>query len=500
MMNWSSRSSLRPFAAATIVLTAANALSSVAGVPFAPALAVLTAVVVTALALSLARCPHIDRRASQNIVAVCRRVARGDFEARIVPVEGANVPRELQDAINDMIDACDSYVRESSASLNAVSRGIFYRRILSEGLHGAFLSAANIINKAVTTCKATDAERRRSAAQQTELIDALANSLAHLANRDLTYRLEGIPEGYEQVRDDFNNAMQQLDGALQHVAANAGGMSNSTASIAIGATELSRRAEEQVSHLRNTAAALSEITVAARTATDHAEHARTVVAETHDYAETSGDVVHKTVEAMGKIEKSSQQIGQIIGMIDEIAFQTNLLALNAGVEAARAGEAGRGFAVVASEVRALAQRSASAAKEIKILVSTSSAQVSEGAALVAETGRTLERIMGQVRDINRIVGEIAAGAQGQMASLRHVDGAMKQFETATDQNLQMSKEVFGSGETLARDCQGLTGLVGAFRYGAPALSREPQYAVQRTRRPDGVRLGPNAGRARAVFA
>lgn len=471
MTSWFSRSSAAAplyLAGLTLAASVASALAAVAGGWGAAPLAVSAAVISGLLALVLVTSRRVEAGRVQEIIAVCRRVGKGDFEARITHVRGRSMSRDLQDAINDMIDACDSYVRESSASLDAVSRGVFYRRILSPGLHGAFLTAAQSINAAVGTCKTTDIERRRAAAQQAELIDALTRALTHLAGRDLTFRLDSLPEGYEKVRGEFNNAIGQLEKALQLVAVNAISMNAGTVKIGNGANDLSHRTESQVASLRNTAGALNAITIAARTAADHAEHARKVVAEANAYAEKSGDVVHKAVDAMGQIEKSSQQIGQIISVIDEIAFQTNLLALNAGVEAARAGDAGRGFAVVASEVRALAQRSALAAREIKTLVSTSSAQVLAGVDLVGETGRTLERIMGQVGDINRVMSEIVAGAQGQMTSLRDVGLAIKEFEAVTEQNIQMADEVITLGQSLANDTSQLTATVCEFRLGAGA--------------------------------
>jgi methyl-accepting chemotaxis protein len=197
-----------------------------------------------------------------------------------------------------------------------------------------------------------------------------------------------------------------------------------------------------------------------------ATHARKVVADTKEDAEKSGQVVRKAVEAMGGIEKSSQQIGQIIGVIDEIAFQTNLLALNAGVEAARAGDAGRGFAVVASEVRALAQRSAEAAKEIKSLISTSTAQVGEGVQLVAETGKSLERIVAKVAEINTVVSDIASGAQEQATGLQQVNTAINEMDKVTQQNAAMAEQATAAGRSLAQESQQLSGLVTQFQTGS----------------------------------
>jgi methyl-accepting chemotaxis protein len=196
-----------------------------------------------------------------------------------------------------------------------------------------------------------------------------------------------------------------------------------------------------------------------------AKDAREAVAAAKTDAERSGNVVRKAVEAMSKIESSSQQIGQIIGVIDEIAFQTNLLALNAGVEAARANEAGRGFAVIASEVRALAQRSAEAAKSIKDLITTSTAEVGEGVKLVAETGQALERIVTKVAEINQVVTDIASGAQEQATGLQQVNAAVNQMDQVTQQNAAMAEEATAACQSLAKESEQLKRLVEQFDVG-----------------------------------
>ena len=203
-----------------------------------------------------------------------------------------------------------------------------------------------------------------------------------------------------------------------------------------------------------------------------ASHARQVVAAADEDAKKSAVVVRQAVEAMDAIAKSAQQIGQIIGVIDEIAFQTNLLALNAGVEAARAGDAGRGFAVVASEVRALAQRSAEAAKEIKALISTSTTQVDHGVKLVAETGKSLERIMAQVAEINDVVAEIAAGAQEQATALDEVNTAINQMDQVTQQNAAMVEQSTAASHSLSQETEQLSGLVGQFQVGGQATTSQ----------------------------
>jgi methyl-accepting chemotaxis protein len=227
--------------------------------------------------------------------------------------------------------------------------------------------------------------------------------------------------------------------------------------------ELSRRTEQQAANLEETAAALDQITTAVRKAAEGAGEANNVAGNAKIDAERSGQVVQQTVQAMSGIEASSKQITNIIGVIDEIAFQTNLLALNAGVEAARAGDAGRGFAVVATEVRALAQRSADAAKEIKALISTSSRQVESGVKLVGETGTALTRIVEQVERLNILITEIAASAREQATGLGEVNAAVNQMDQVTQQNAALVDETTLASTGLADQASELARLIGKFK-------------------------------------
>ncbi|PXA81291.1 chemotaxis protein, partial [Caulobacter sp. D4A] len=205
-----------------------------------------------------------------------------------------------------------------------------------------------------------------------------------------------------------------------------------------------------------------------RRAAEGAGTARRSVDAARKDAEAGGAVVERAVAAMTQIEASSREIGNIIGVIDEIAFQTNLLALNAGVEAARAGDAGKGFAVVASEVRALAQRSAEAAKEIKGLIGASGQQVDEGVALVGQTGEALRRITAGVLEINHTVAEIAAGAQEQATGLAQVNVAVNQMDQATQQNAAMVEQSTAASHSLSNEAAELARLVGRFKIGGGA--------------------------------
>ncbi|WP_309628896.1 globin-coupled sensor protein, partial [Brevundimonas sp.] len=279
-----------------------------------------------------------------------------------------------------------------------------------------------------TRRKIAETERQEAEDQQNRVMAALAEGLERLASGDFATRLEiEVEPRFQGVKDDFNKTVETLAATIRSISGSAGAVLNGSEEIASASEELSRRTEQQAASLEETAAALDEITATVnRTASGAKQASETVQAAKGD-AETSGNVVRDAVGAMGAIEKSAQEISQIIGVIDEIAFQTNLLALNAGVEAARAGDAGRGFAVVASEVRALAQRSAEAAKEIKVLISASTTQVNAGVTLVGQTGEALQRIVSRVAEIDGLVSEIAASAQEQATGLQQVNTAVNQM-------------------------------------------------------------------------
>ncbi|MEL6840132.1 MAG: methyl-accepting chemotaxis protein [Pseudomonadota bacterium] len=301
-------------------------------------------------------------------------------------------------------------------------------------------------------------------AQQAEVVTALGQGLKRLASGDLSVRLETeFPEEYERLRSDFNATITNMNELVHMIVENADEIHARVAEISASSDDLSHRTENQAATLEQTAAALDELTSSVREAAESASEVERVVTGARKDAEESGQVVSEAVEAMSMIRKSSNEISQIIGVIDDIAFQTNLLSLNAGVEAARAGDAGRGFAVVASEVRALAQRSSEAAKQIKSLITSSSEQVETGVGLVGRTGDALGSIIQRVGDIDTLVTGIAAGSREQSVGLGEINVGMSQLDQVTQQNAAMVEQATAVATTLKHEAATLNQTMSRFK-------------------------------------
>jgi methyl-accepting chemotaxis protein len=319
----------------------------------------------------------------------------------------------------------------------------------------------------------TEAAEREALAEQTNAaVSQLANGLQGLASGDLTRQITKpfIPS-LDQLRVDFNQAVERLHAAMQKVAENAGAIASGAQEIRSASDDLAKRTEQQAASVEQTAAALEEITITVSGSSTRAHEAGQLVRKTKENAEHSGRVVRSAVEAMGKIEASATEIANIIGVIDEIAFQTNLLALNAGVEAARAGEAGKGFAVVAQEVRELAQRSAQAAKEIKSLINTSNDHVKSGVSLVGETGKALEEIVVQVQQVDGNVNAIVEASREQATGLKEINTSVNTMDQGTQQNAAMVEQATAAAHSLASEAEALFQLLSQFRIGSHATGR-----------------------------
>jgi methyl-accepting chemotaxis protein len=317
-------------------------------------------------------------------------------------------------------------------------------------------------------------------------VNDIGGGLVELARNNLTHRIDAdFDPAFAKLRDDFNGAVERLQTAMSAIASAAQGVGAGSDEIARASDDLSRRTEQQAASLEETAAAVDQITATVKRSAEGAKRATHAAATARADAERSGAVMGDAIAAMGEIEQSSGQITQIIGVIDEIAFQTNLLALNAGVEAARAGDAGRGFAVVAQEVRALAQRSAEAAKEIKTLIASSSEQVQRGVRLVGDTGQALDAILAKVSEIDALIAEIALSSQEQATGLTQVNTAVNQMDQVTQQNAAMVEQSTAAAANLKAESMGLRRLVGQFDTGEGDRAQGRPEAAQAGRHAPG---------------
>ncbi len=326
---------------------------------------------------------------------------------------------------------------------------------------------SNDVTQSLAEIEASSVERARMEEALANVVDALRIGLDAISQGDLTATItrEFSPE-YAQLRTDFNSAIERLQTAMRSVVENAAMIKGEAAEISNAADDLSQRTEKQASTLEETATALDELTSSVKSASEGAEQASQMVSNAKHDAESSGKVVDEAVTAMSEIEASSGQISKITSVIDDIAFQTNLLALNAGVEAARAGDAGRGFAVVASEVRALAQRSSEAAKEINDLISASGAQVKRGVDLVGQAGSALRGIVKSVSEIALHVDEIAMSSREQSVGLAEINSSVNQLDQVTQQNAAMFEETTAASHALNREVETLNSTTAMFKIGS----------------------------------
>jgi methyl-accepting chemotaxis protein len=331
---------------------------------------------------------------------------------------------------------------------------------------GGMASTVEIFREAAVTKSRADAEKARADAEQEMVVAKVTEGLRRLAGGDLTARLDqSIPQSYGRLRDDFNAATEALQEVMVQLTGSVENISAGASEIRSASQDLSRRTEQQAAALEETAAAMGQITSTVHETALRAQEVSTAIINADTNANEGSRIVDEAVVAMRAVEQSSQEIAQVIDLIDGIAFQTNLLALNAGVEAARAGEAGRGFAVVANEVRALAQRSADAAKDIKKLVLNSSQHVDTGVKLVNRTGDALGLITTKVAEITSLAQQISIATASQATSLQQVNIAVGEIDRGTQQNAAMVEQATAAANSLSSETVELSNLVGRFEIG-----------------------------------
>ncbi len=360
-------------------------------------------------------------------------------------------------------------------ALADVAKGAFDFRIGSITRNDDIGAIARDIDKVSERVVAMVAEQEARAAEAGEVITRLGAELKRLASGNLAVGIsEPFAGAYDQLRQDFNHAATELCQSVRQVVSASASIRAQSGDLARASEQLAKRTETQAATLEETAAALEEISAGMSQSADRSREVEAVVLRAQAKVETSGRTVLDAVTAMHQIEGSSAQITQIIGVIDDIAFQTNLLALNAGVEAARAGEAGRGFAVVASEVRALAQRSSTAAREIKGLISASAQQVEQGVQQVDQARSALNEVVAEVGRISSIVGDISRGASEQAGALHEINIGVTQLDQVTQQNAAMAEESDAASRAVSEEAMSLDQVVGRFSTGPETTGRRDQ--------------------------
>jgi methyl-accepting chemotaxis protein len=394
------------------------------------------------------------KAAEREIRAIIHGAARGQFDERLDAGQYDGFFRVVSDLLNDLMEVTGSGLNDIAKVMNQLSAGDLSGHIEGDyqGLFGQLQSDVN------TTVKSLGAG-----------FTDVARVLSGLAEGDLTGYIHADHPGlFAKLKADMNSTMDRLNDIVGSIRESTSAINTSAGEISKGNLDLSQRTEEQASSLEETASSMEQMTSAVKSSADNAREANALAEGAQQQAEKGGEVVGQAISAMQAISDSSNQISDIISVIDEIAFQTNLLALNAAVEAARAGEQGRGFAVVAAEVRNLAQRSAEAAKEIKTLIKTSVAKVEDGSRLVDSSGETLTEIVSSVKKVTGIIAEIASAAQEQSSGIEQVNNAVTQLDEVTQQNAALVEEAAAASKSMDEQTKVLEELVSQFKLASDA--------------------------------
>ena len=443
---------------------------------------------------------YVGRRVIDPLVGTTGtmdRLAKRDWSAE---VRGVDRPDEIGDMARAVqvfkeqgqeADRLQSQIEEERQTRDTERRA--QQALLKESV-GSIVSAANAgdLSQRIETARIEGVMRELGEGVNQLLgtveraLDDLGTMLHKLADGDLTHRIRGQYEGvFAKLTGDANQVSNRLADTMTSLADAARLVRDASAEISTGSQDLAQRTESQAAALEQTAASMHEVTATVKQNADNAQAANQLATAARNTAEQGGEIVSRAVSAMGEIEGSAQKISDIVGLIDEIAFQTNLLALNASVEAARAGEAGKGFAVVAQEVRALAQRSANASKEIKGLIAASNNQVKTGAGLVNQAGSSLNEIVTAVKKVSDIVAEIAAASSEQARGLEEVNGAVVNMDEMTQRNGALVEETNASAQAMADQARQLAELVGHFRVGEGDAANDVDGMATQTGAADG---------------
>jgi methyl-accepting chemotaxis protein len=403
---------------------------------------------------------HIQTK--MRMVELVRAYADGDLSAAMEDLPGEKAL--ITEAVNGVRSRLLSINGEIKRLVAAAAAGDFSVRGDADAYHYDFRDMVEGLNTLMVT-----ADRN---------LAALSGLLRALAAGDLRGRIDGQFQGvFATMRDDANTTVAQLTAIVGDIQQAAVAVYSASAEIAAGNEDLSRRTEQQAASLEESAASLEELTAAVKQNADHARRADRLAADAAEVAAQGGAAVAQVVQTMAGIEVSSHRIADITTVIDGIAFQTNILALNAAVEAARAGEDGRGFAVVASEVRALAQRSAQAAREIKTLIDASSSQVAHGSQLADQAGQTLARVVSSVGELGSLIEEIASASQEQAAGIEQVNQSIVQMDGVTQQNAALVEEASAAARALNAQSADLQHTVGRFRLAQTRVGKRGAVAA-----------------------